>query len=261
MNILLYIGLAWLVVCVIIYLVQERFIFHPEKLPQDFRFQYDRPFTELFFDVERNVRINALHFAVENPKGIILYFHGNTRSIKGWAKYSKDFTRYQYDLIMIDYRGFGKSTGKRSEDVMLKDAQFVYEEMKKKYREDQIIVYGRSIGSGFAVRVASLNMPRFCILDAPYYSFQHISSRYLPFVPMPFLLKYPIRADLWMEYVKCHTYILHGTKDKLIPISSSEKLAAIAPKRITLIRIEGGKHNNLPSFPQYHAFLRDILLY
>jgi pimeloyl-ACP methyl ester carboxylesterase len=64
-----------------------------------------------------------------------------------------------------------------------------------------------------------------------------------------------------MEKVKCHTYILHGTKDWLIPISSSEKLAAIAPERTTLIRIEGGKHNNLPSFPQYHAFLRDILLY
>lgn len=54
---------------------------------------------------------------------------------------------------------------------MLKDAQFVYEELKKQYNEDQIIVYGRSIGSGFAVRVASLNTPRFCILDAPYYNF------------------------------------------------------------------------------------------
>ena len=67
MDILIYIGLAWLVICVVVYFIQERFIFHPEKLPQNFKFQYDRPFTELFFDVERNVRINGLHFAVENP--------------------------------------------------------------------------------------------------------------------------------------------------------------------------------------------------
>ena len=119
MAIIFYIVLGYLAVCVIIYFVQEKFIFHPEKLPQNFQFKYDRPFTELFFDVERNVRINGLHFAVQNPKGIILYFHGNTRSIKGWAKYSKDFTRYGYDLIMFDYRGFGKSTGKRSEEVFI----------------------------------------------------------------------------------------------------------------------------------------------
>ena len=256
-----YIILAYLAICLIVYFIQEKFIFHPEKLPQNFQFKYDRPFRELFFDVERNVRLNGLYFPVQNPKGVILYFHGNTRSIKGWAKYSKDFTKYGYDLVMADYRGFGKSTGKRSEDAMLKDAQFIYTQLSKNYKEDQIIVYGRSIGSGFAVRVASLNNPRFCILDAPYYSFQNISSRYLPFLPIPFLLKYPIRADLWMEYVKCHTYILHGTKDWLIPIRSSERLVSIAPERITLIRIEGGGHNNLPSFPQYHAFLRDILLY
>lgn len=261
MEIIAYIILGYIIICLIIYFIQDKFIFHPEKLSKNFKFKYDRPFTELFFDVERKVRINGLHFTVENPKGVILYFHGNTRSIKGWAKYSKDFTRLGYDVIMMDYRGFGKSTGKRTEDNMLKDAQFVYLKLEEQFGADKIIVYGRSIGSGFAVRIASLNQPRFCILDAPYYSFQNISNRYLPFLPISYILKYPIRADLWMHDVKCHTYILHGTKDWLIPISSSEKLVAIAPERTTLIRIEGGKHNNLPSFPQYHSFLRDILLY
>jgi uncharacterized protein len=54
---------------------------------------------------------------------------------------------------------------------------------------------------------------------------------------------------------------LHGTKDWLIPIKNSQQLQAIAPNKITLIRIEGGGHNNLPSFPEYHNFLRDILKY
>lgn len=261
MEVIGYIILGYIVIIILLYFLQEKFIFHPEKLPQDFQFKYDRPFKEIFLDVGRKVRLNGLHFPVENPHGVILYFHGNTRSVKGWGKYSKDFTRYGYDVIMMDYRGFGKSTGKRTEDNMLKDAQFIYLKLKEQYGEDKLIVYGRSIGSGFAVRVSSLNNPRFCILDAPYYSFLNISSRYLPWLPIPFLLKYPIRADLWMEKVKCHTYIIHGTKDRIIPISSSEKLAAIAPERITLIRIEGGGHNNLPSFPQYHSFLRDILLY
>jgi len=75
------------------------------------------------------------------------------------------------------------------------------------------------------------------------------------------ILRYQIRTDKWIDKVKCHTYILHGTKDLLIPIRHSEKLRSINPKMITLIRIHGGGHNNLPSFPDYHNFLRDILKY
>ncbi|HEX5668829.1 MAG TPA: hypothetical protein VFX73_08510, partial [Chitinophagaceae bacterium] len=76
----IYVGIA-----VIAYFIQEKFIFKPEKLSQDFEYRYDVPFTELFFDVSPGVRINGLHFYRDNPEGLILYFHGNSRSIKGWA--------------------------------------------------------------------------------------------------------------------------------------------------------------------------------
>ena len=111
---------------VLVYFFQEKLIFKPEKLKQDFEFKYDIPFKEYFFDVEPGVRINGLHFYRDKPAGLILYFHGNTRSIKGWAKYSRDFYRYNYDVVLVDYRGFGKSTGKRSEKDMLNDMQYVY---------------------------------------------------------------------------------------------------------------------------------------
>lgn len=243
----------------IIYLVQERFIFKPEKLRPDFVYKYDAPFSELFFDVEPGVRINGLHFTVENPNGLILYFHGNTRSIKGWAKYAQDFFRYRYDVVLVDYRGFGKSTGKRSEYDMLNDMQFVYKTLTDRYGESHMIVYGRSLGSGFATKIASDNNPRYLILDAPYFSFKKVIQRFLPILPVRWLLRYHLRTDLWIPKVKCHTYILHGTNDWLIPISNSEELKALNPKKITLIRIQGGGHNNLPKFPDYHNFIRDIL--
>jgi pimeloyl-ACP methyl ester carboxylesterase len=103
------------------------FHFNPEKLRADFQFKYDVPFRELNFDVKDGVRINGLHFYRNQPKGLILYFHGNTKSIKGWAKYAKDFYRYDYDVVLVDYRGFGKSTGqRRNENDLLNDMQFVY---------------------------------------------------------------------------------------------------------------------------------------
>ena len=256
---LVYIIAGYAVLIILVYLIQERFIFKPEKLKQDFLYKYDVPFDELFFDVEPGVRINGLHFYVKNPNGLILYFHGNTRSIKGWSKYAKDFYRYKYDVVMVDYRGFGKSTGKRSEKEMLNDMEFVYDTLAVQYHENHIILYGRSLGSGFATKLASENNPRYLILDAPYYSFTKAVQRFLPIFPMRFVLRYRLQTDKWIKKVNCHTYILHGTKDWLIPIKQSEQLQAINPRKITLIRIHVGRHNNLPSFPEYHNFIRDIL--
>lgn len=256
-----YLAIGYVVLTIIVYLVQDRFIFKPEKLAQDFEYKYDAPFKEINFDVEDGVRINGLHFYVKNPKGLVLYFHGNSRSIKGWAKYARDFFRFQYDVVLVDYRGFGKSTGKRSEREMLKDMQFVYDTLAVTMHEHHIIVYGRSMGSGFASKIASDNKPRYLILDAPYYSFIKVVERFLPLFPSRWLLRYHLRTDKWIKHVNCHTYILHGTKDWLIPIKHSEKLKALMPGKITLIRIEGGGHNNLPTFQTYHNFLRDILLY
>jgi len=260
-NTLLYIIIGYVVLIAIVYFVQERFIFKPEKLHADFKYEYDVPFKELFFDVEPGVSINGLHFTVNKPLGLILYFHGNSRSIKGWAKYAKDFFRYNYDVVLVDYRGFGKSTGKRSERDMLKDMQFVYDTLAVQYTEHHIIVYGRSLGSGFAAKIASDNKPRYLILDAPYFSFTKAIERFFPILPIRFLLRFHLRTDKWIRHVNCHTYILHGTKDWLLPISNSEKLQAINPGKITLIRIHGGGHNNLPTFNEYHNFIRDILQY
>jgi len=246
---------------ILVYFFQEKFIFKPEKLKQDFEFKYDIPFREYFFDIEPGVRINGLHFFRENPKGLILYFHGNSRSIKGWAKYAKDFYRYDYDVVLVDYRGFGKSTGKRSEKEMLSDMQFVYDRLKEKYPEDHMIVYGRSLGSGFASKIASDNHPRYLILDAPYYNFQKAVERFLPILPIRLVLRFKLRTDIWIRNVNCHTYIIHGTNDHLIPVRHSQKLQQLNPHRITLIRIKGGHHNDLPSFDEYHNFIRDILKY
>jgi len=137
--------------------------------------------------------------------------------------------------------------------------QFVYNQLAAIYPESHLIVYGRSLGSGFAAKLAADNSPRYLILDAPYFSFKKTIERFLPILPVKYILRFHLRTDKWLPKVKCHTYILHGTRDFLIPISNSEKLQQLNPRKITLIRIQGGKHNNLPTFPEYHNFIRDIL--
>jgi len=161
--------------------------------------------------------------------------------------------------MLIDYRGFGKNTGKRRETDMLNDVQFVYRQLASQYNEQHLIVYGRSLGSGFAAKVASDNHPRYLILDAPYYNFRKVVERFLPILPIRFVLHYNLRTDQWIRKVTCPIYIIHGTKDRLIPIRHSEALQRIERRKITLIRIHDGGHNNLPKYPEYHNFIRDIL--
>ena len=93
----------------------------------------------------------------------------------------KIFTGIKYDVVLVDYRGFGKSTGKRGEKAMFNDMQVVYDSLVAQYHENHIIVYGRSLGSGFAAKLASDNSPRYLILDAPFYSFRKAVQDLFPF--------------------------------------------------------------------------------
>jgi len=256
--IILSVILVYGLLCIVFYFIQERFLFQPEVLPQDFKYKYEYPVEEVFFEPKKGVRINGLHFKIPNSKGVVYYFKGNTRSIKGWGKFARDFINKGYDFFMIDYRGFGKSRGKRSEDAIYADGQIAYQYLKEVYGEENIIIYGRSIGSGFATKIAAQNSPKKLILDSPYFSMLYLLRGKVPILPIQKLLKYHIRTDLFLPDVKSPVYIIHGLKDRLIPFRHGRKLTEVSNDG-KLITIEGGGHNNLPNFSKYHETLRNIL--
>lgn len=250
---------VYLGICILFYFFQHLAFFRPERLQTSFTYKYPFPFEELNFNMEDGGVVNAIYFKVPNSRGIVFYLKGNSKSIKGWGKFARDFLSNGYDFLMIDYRGFGKSRGKRTQDKVFNDAQFIYQWLAKSYPEEKIALYGRSLGSGVAARIASWNNPRILILDSPYLSFYYNVHRYLFFIPLRWLLKYDIRTDQYLEVVKCPIHIIHGTRDKLISFSQSQKLKALYPEKIQLHPIDGGHHNNLPQFPEFHEVLYDIL--
>ena len=250
----------YLLICLGAYLIQDYFLFHPEKLPGNFEFSYDTPFREVFIHVKDGSIINGLLFKTENPKGVVFYFKGNTRSVKGWgARFSGDFLSKGYDFFIIDYPGFGKSVGKRTERTIFNDGHQAYKWLKKYYPEDQIVIYGRSLGAGFASFVARENKPRMLILDSPYYSFTRLAYYYAPILPLKWLIKYSMPVFKDIKWLKCPLYIIHGTKDRLIPYKFSPMLVAVRPENSQLFPIKGAKHNNLPETKQYHDTLNYIL--
>ena len=254
------IAAVYVLLSLLLYFLQDYFLFKPEKLTADFQFHYDNQETEEYnIETRDGAVINGLRFKAKDPKGVVFYLKRNSKSIKGWGKFAVDFTRHGYDVIMVDYRGFGKSTGRRTQKAVKRDMQLIYNKIKDKVAEKYIILYGRSLGSGFATKLASMNDPRMLILDAPYYSLSKVAKKYIPFMPLSLLIKFPMPTYKWMKYVKCPIHIIHGTDDKLIPYKTSVKLSRIQPKTTTLHTVIGGGHKNLNTFESYHQMLSDIV--
>ena len=251
---------VYVTISVLLYFLQDFIMFKPEKLPADFQFHYENQEIEEYnVETRDGATINGLRFKAQNPKGVVFYLKGNSKSIKGWGKFAVDFTRHGYDVIMVDYRGFGKSTGRRTQKAIKRDLQVIYNKIKENVKEQYIILYGRSLGSGFATKLASMNNPRMLILDAPYYSLSKVAKKYIPFMPLSLLIKFPMPTYKWMRYVNCPVHIIHGTDDKLIPYRTSVKLSKIKPNLARLYTVIGGGHKNLNTFESYHKMLAEII--
>lgn len=241
---------------------QEQMIFFPETLPPDFKFEFSYPFEEINLQV-KGAAISALHFKASDSKGVVLYFHGNAGNLESWGGVAAEFLSRSYDLFIIDYRGYGKSTGRILNEQMLHDdARAIYQFLREKFREDHIVLYGRSIGTGIACRLARDNNPKMLILESPYFSLKEIAHRFIPIIPKAFLdatFKYPMRTDLWISDVRCPIFIFHGTLDEVIPFDASPRLLKLIKSRHELIAIPGGAHNDLINYDLYHEALDRIL--
>ncbi len=243
-----------------LYVLQEKFLFLPETLPQDYTYELAYDYDEYFLDTPDNGVINALHIKAINPKGAILYFHGNAGSLERWSKIVEYFVAKNYDVYVMDYRTYGKSKGVLSEEALYNDAQVCYDHLKQFWNEDNIIVYGRSLGTAMATKMASVNNPKKLILETPFYNIVDVAKKRFPIFPVKSLLKYELPNNEHIKQVKCSISIIHGTNDYVVPFKNGEKLYKASPKhKTTFTVVENGGHNNLNTFDEYHTFIEEIL--
>ena len=242
------------------YFFQENIIFRPKKISKDYIYTFDKNFEEIDLKITKKTSLNALHFKVVNPKGIIIYFHGNKGNLIRWGNIVKPFIDYNYDVFVMDYRGYGKSTGEKTEEAMYSDAQYCYDYISKLYGENDIVVYGRSLGGTFATFVASQNNPKQLILEATFYSMTEVIQNKLPILPYNNLLKFKFETDKFIGRVKAPTIIFHGTEDRLVSVDLGEKLFERSNKENTeFVQIKGATHHNIGEFQVYKNDLKNIL--
>ena len=259
---LLALALLYGLVCLVYLWVQERFIFVRFRLTRGYRFAFPGAFEEIFLEPAPEVTLHALRFAAEGPRGTVLYFHGNAGNLKRWGKKAQRFTRQGWNVLMPDYRGFGKSRGRLSEAALHADAALWYAWLKEREPEERILVYGRSLGSGMAVPVAAANHPRALVLESPFANLYDAARHQFYLLPYRLLLRYAFRNDKAIRHVTCPVHIFHGKRDPIVPYESALRLYAAVPDTVRreMLTFGRGFHSDLWRFKRFQRKMERILL-
>lgn len=236
---------------------QERLLFAPEPLPADHRFDLGPDVHERTIDVP-GARLNALHLKRPAPRGVVFFLHGNAGNLLNWFVDLDFYRQANFDLFMIDFRGYGKSTGRiESEAQLHADVRAAWDAVAPSYAGSKRVLLGRSLGSALAARLAVTVQPDLTVLVSPYSSMRALAADHYPWVPAA-ALRYPLATDADVAQLRTPVLLLHGDQDALIAASHSETLHRVNGAA-HLHLVKGAGHNDLEAFGDYHSVLRDAL--
>lgn len=253
---------AYIIIGVVFYFTYQKLLFHPQALPTEHRFSFTQPFKEINLTVDDDKNLNIIQFNLPDStpkKGLVLYFHGNKENVEHYAGYASLFTRNGYNVWMIDYPGFGKTTGKLTERALYDDAEIIYNMGRSEFNKKEIVIYGKSLGTGVAAWLAAKKDCRRLILETPYYSMDAIIKRFAFIYPVHFLTRFHLPTFEYLKKVYAPVTIFHGTDDSIVPYKNSKRLSKILPRQTELVTLEDGKHNNLTGFPLFNRKLDSVL--
>lgn len=236
---------------------QERLLFLPEPLPADHRFNAGPDVHEVWVDVP-GARLHALHLKLPAPRGLVFYLHGNAGNLDGWFANADFWRQAGFDLFMLDYRGYGKSTGRISSQAQLQaDVRTALAQVAPAYAGRRLVLFGRSLGTGLTTGLAAERQPDLTVLVSPYTSLRALAAQHYRFVPAA-LLRYPLASDGYIARIRGPVLLAHGGRDTLIPPSHSQRLASLAAHPTLLLVPEAG-HNDIHAFAAYLQGLRAAL--
>lgn len=252
---------VYVVVGIGLYFLQEKFLFHPKKIAADTVFNFGQPYREYNFTRDDGTNLNMVQFLPQDslPLGLVVYYHGNMRNVTRYAPYARMFTMNGYEVWMMDYAGFGKSTGKRTEKRMYEDAERVYKMAMERMHPDSIIIYGKSIGTGVASYIASKFPSKRLILETPYTSISGLAQRYFFMYPVKYMTTYDFPTIDYLPGVKSPITIFHGTHDGVIAYKNAKRLTTVFKPGDEFVTIEKANHNNIADYQLYHEKMDSLL--
>lgn len=244
-----------------VYYLQDKIFFHPLPVPESKTYHFGQPFRELNIPYTSNSNINIVQFydSTVIARGVMLYFHGNKNNIEWYAHRAAFLTGQGYEVWMIDYPGYGKSSGDFSEATLYEWSEQLYKLARARFAADSIIIYGQSLGSGIAAWLAAHHSNKALIMESAYYSFPSLLSNYLPIFPAQKMIHFKIPTWQYLQQVEAPVLLLHGSNDWIIPLRNAEKLQPFLKKADAFIVIPAAGHNDIPSTDAYKQSVHNFL--
>ncbi|MDP3534801.1 MAG: alpha/beta hydrolase [Halomonas sp.] len=251
---------------------QERLLYLPNAGREHIATPSDRGLVweAVTLNTEDNVALDAWWVPAPNPRASLLFFHGNAGNISHRLESIAQFQRLGLSVLIIDYRGYGRSEGSPSEAGTALDARAAWQWLRDEGNEtDEIVVFGRSLGAAVAAELAaSLEehhaAPAAVILESPFRSVPELAQQLYPFLPARWLARIDYPVESYVTQISAPLLVIHSRDDEIIPFTQGEAVYQAAQEPKQLLEIQGG-HNTgfLDSEPTYSesidAFLREAV--
>lgn len=251
----LYFGL-----CLFFLFFQESLIFNPKKLPPDYKFDFENEYEEVYIESKDGISLHGILCKSDSTKGLLFFLHGTGGNVTWYKESIPFYTSLDYDIFILDYRGYGKSEGKvvQEQDVY-DDAISAYDYMKTRYNEDNIVIIGFSMGATPAAMIASKNHPKGLILEGGGFDMLEKGKKKLPFLPVSIIARYRFLISEHIPKIKAPIKVFHGDQDKASDINNSLRLRPLLKPGDKIIILEGEGHYDFAQNKQYVSELADIL--
>ncbi|MBK7233369.1 MAG: alpha/beta fold hydrolase [Saprospiraceae bacterium] len=239
-----------------IYIFIDFIVFSPVKHSQNHKYSISQEFRELKLDHPNGQKLNLLVFESQIPvKAYLLYLHGTAKSADHWAEQIPFFTSLGFQVIMPDYRGYGKSQGSPTENGLYEDAQISYGWLKGKTTEDSIYIYGVDFSASVAAYLATISPCRHVILDNPIYSLRSWMRTKFPLLVLPYELKYDFNVYEFIPNVISPLSILYTTNHPFHKKAELKNILNLVRDPGSIIWMEKGGQTD----PAYIQFFNQMI--
>lgn len=245
-KLLLAIAVFYITAMIAIYFAQALFIYAPQMpsreltaTPADMGLHFEN--LELI--TTDSEKINAWYIPAEiETTQTVLFFHGNAGNISHRLETIKIYHQLGFNFLIFDYRGFGNSSGKPSEQGTYIDADTVWNYLieEKNLAAKDIIIAGRSLGGGVATELAKKTQPRILVLESTFTSMPEVSAVHYPFMPTNFIVKHRYETNKKLADIHCPIIFIHSKNDEVIPFEQSQRNYSAANEPKKFIEINGG---------------------
>lgn len=226
-----------------IWLFQERMVFFPSRESVVTPAAAGMRYEDVFLETPDFGSLHGWYLPADEPRGTVLFCHGNAGNISHRLETLTLLHGLRFNVLIFDYRGYGRSTGKPTEDNTYEDASLAlaYLLSEKGESPSRIVLMGRSLGAAVAVHLAAKFSPAALIIESGFTSVPDLGKRIYPFLPR-FLARIRYDSMSRIAAIKCPILVAHSPDDEIIPYAMGRKLyeAAVGPKRFLEMR---GDHN------------------